>query len=175
MTCDFLPAFNKDGRKLQVPDTASLINQLTSRLVGRWVLQHVCRQGVDSATWYKCKQMGYCSAAWWLGGSAMAGVSAGKWGMMVWVWEGSQLPTHLGSTLLAAWWLLGRKIGRSRKNLLEWPATSYPIDFVCGKLARKVKNADHVITRCCNYCECKPIAKCPDRDHVTIWMQWPQL
>lgn len=43
---------------------------------------------------------------------------------------------------------------------------TFPINFVYGKLAGKVRNCDHVTMGCCNHYKHTPVAKHPDHEHM---------
>lgn len=52
----------------------------------------------------------------------------------------------------------------------------FPIDVTYWKVAVMVTIGNHVIVGCSDLCNCVPVTKCPNCDHVTTGtLQWPRL
>lgn len=74
---------------------------------------------------------------------------------------------------------LRRKSGGN--DLWEWLATfptGFSIDFIYGKLTKKVTSGNHETMGYCNYWyfKCKLVAKHMDYDHMTRWgLRWLEL
>lgn len=50
----------------------------------------------------------------------------------------------------------------------------FPMNFACGKPAKKASNGNHATAGCCNCYKCKPVARCPVCNQVTVgrWDKW---